>query len=87
MNSLLLFAAHNSAIALVLAVPAYAVTRAWRNPPVAHLLWVLILLRLVAPPLVQVRWTACSPCPAWCRFGMTRACRELRDGQKERPRL
>jgi beta-lactamase regulating signal transducer with metallopeptidase domain len=64
MNSLFLFAAHNSLVALVLAVLAYLLTRVWRNPPVAHLLWVLILLKLVAPPVLQVNWSVFVP-PGW----------------------
>ena len=48
MNTLFVFAAHNTAAALVFAVFVYGVTRAWRNPPVAHVLWLLVLLRLVA---------------------------------------
>jgi beta-lactamase regulating signal transducer with metallopeptidase domain len=61
MNTLFVFAAHNTAAALVLAVLVYGVTRAWRNPPVAHVLWVLVLLRLVAAPVLHVNWPAFWP--------------------------
>ena len=45
------YAFHNTAFAVVLAIVEYAFTRWMRNPPVAHLLWVLVLLKLVTPPL------------------------------------
>jgi beta-lactamase regulating signal transducer with metallopeptidase domain len=61
MNTLFVFAAHNTAAALVLAVLVYAVTRAWRNPPVAHVLWLLVLLRLVAAPILHINWPAFWP--------------------------
>jgi beta-lactamase regulating signal transducer with metallopeptidase domain len=49
----------NVAITTVFAVAVYALTRIWRNPQLAHALWVLVLLKLVTPPLVNV------PLPAW----------------------
>jgi beta-lactamase regulating signal transducer with metallopeptidase domain len=58
MNNVFVFAAHNTIAALVLAVFVYGVTRVWRNPPAAHVLWLLVLLRLVAPPVVRVDWPA-----------------------------
>ena len=58
MNTLFVFAAHNTAAALVLAVLVYGVTRAWRNPAVAHVLWFLVLLRLVAAPVLHINWPA-----------------------------
>ncbi len=58
MNTLFLLAAHNTVVALVFALVVFGLTRVWRNPPVAHVLWLLVLLRLVAPPVVQVGWTA-----------------------------
>jgi hypothetical protein len=36
----------------------YGLSRAWRHPPVAHLLWLLVLLKLVAPPVVRVDGSA-----------------------------
>jgi beta-lactamase regulating signal transducer with metallopeptidase domain len=47
----------NSAMALLLAVPAYA--SSWlKRPALTHALWLLVLLRLVAPPVwnVTVLW-------------------------------
>ncbi len=53
-----MFAAHNTIVALVLALFVYGLTRLWRNPPVAHVLWLLVLLKLVAPPVMRVDWPA-----------------------------
>ncbi|HEY1785973.1 MAG TPA: M56 family metallopeptidase, partial [Pirellulales bacterium] len=52
MNHLFLLAAQNTVVALLLAVFVYGLTRLWRNPPAAHLLWLLVLLKLVAPPIL-----------------------------------
>jgi beta-lactamase regulating signal transducer with metallopeptidase domain len=54
MNNLFVFAAHNTVVTLIFAFFVYGLTRVWRNPPVAHLLWLLILLKLVAPPVMRV---------------------------------
>lgn len=43
----------NTAMALVLAVPAYFSTHL-RRPALTHALWLLVLLRLIAPPLWRV---------------------------------
>lgn len=43
----------NAAMALVLALPAYASARL-RRPAITHALWLLVLLRLVAPPMWHV---------------------------------
>jgi beta-lactamase regulating signal transducer with metallopeptidase domain len=59
MNLLVPALLSNAAIVALLATGAYAVTRIWRNPQLAHALWVLVLLKLVTPPLVNV------PLPAW----------------------
>jgi bla regulator protein blaR1 len=58
MNNLLMLAAHNTVVALLFALVVFGLTRVWRNPPVAHVLWLLVLLKLVAPPVVRVNWTA-----------------------------
>jgi bla regulator protein blaR1 len=44
----------NAAVAAVLALLALAVGRACRSPDVRHILWVLVLLKLVTPPLFRV---------------------------------
>jgi beta-lactamase regulating signal transducer with metallopeptidase domain len=56
MKDLFVFAAHNTVAALALAFLVLGLTRVWRNPPVAHVLWVLVLLKLVAPPIMRVDW-------------------------------
>jgi uncharacterized protein (TIGR03067 family) len=43
----------NALVAACLAVVAYGVTRLWRNPYVAHALWLIVLVKLVTPPLVS----------------------------------
>ena len=58
MNNLVALAAQNTVVALVFAFLVYGLTRIWRNPPAAHVLWLLALLKLVAPPAVRVDWSA-----------------------------
>jgi beta-lactamase regulating signal transducer with metallopeptidase domain len=53
MNDLFVFAAHNTIVTLILASFVFAVTRLWRSPPAAHALWLLVLLKLVFPPLLH----------------------------------
>jgi beta-lactamase regulating signal transducer with metallopeptidase domain len=57
MNDLFWFAAHNTVAALIFALFVSGLTRVWRNPPVAHVLWLLVLLKLMAPPLLCVDWS------------------------------
>src|SRR5271165_524316 len=57
MNNLFAFAAHNTVVALVFALFVSGLTRIWRNPPVAHVLWLLVLLKLVAPPVMRIEWS------------------------------
>ena len=45
----------NVILAGVLALLAAGVTRLWRNPFLAHALWLLVLIKLVTPPLVELR--------------------------------
>ena len=44
----------NVLLALLLALAAWFVQRWLRRPAVAHVLWVLVLVKLVTPPLVSV---------------------------------
>ncbi len=44
----------NAAAAAVLAIGVALITRVWRNPHLAHALWLIVLLRLVAPPLFRI---------------------------------
>lgn len=54
MESLLQIALSNAVVAAGLAVVAVAVGRICRRPALTHGLWVLVLLKLVTPPLVFV---------------------------------
>ena len=38
----------------ILAVTALALTRFWRSPHLAHALWLLVLIKLVTPPMVPL---------------------------------
>jgi beta-lactamase regulating signal transducer with metallopeptidase domain len=56
----------NALVASVLAIFAFAVSR-WRRPALAHGLWLLVLLKLVTPPLFPVNVSAILPgIPADC---------------------
>jgi beta-lactamase regulating signal transducer with metallopeptidase domain len=54
MGALIQFGLANAGAAAVLAIGVAIVTRVWRNPHLAHALWLIVLLRLVAPPLFQI---------------------------------
>lgn len=49
----------NAIVASVMALLVLAITRVWKNPHVAHLLWLLVLVKLVSPPL----WHISVPVP------------------------
>src|ERR1700733_5709056 len=51
----------NACSAALLAVLVAVITRIWRNPHLAHALWLIVLLRLVAPPVFEVP----LPAPQW----------------------
>src|SRR5262245_16986839 len=44
----------NAVLAAVLAVVALCVSRTLRQPAVCHALWVLVLVKLITPPLWQI---------------------------------
>ncbi len=54
MTSILQIAVSNLLLATLLAVPALAVGRLWKNQQVAHLMWVIVLAKFVTPPLWNV---------------------------------
>ncbi len=54
MNSFLATVVSNVVIAALLAVVALVLTKLWRNPHFAHAMWLLVLLKLVTPPLVYL---------------------------------
>ncbi len=53
-DDLVHFALSNSCLSLVIAIVAWAVQRAGRWPGIAHLLWVLVLAKLLTPPIFSV---------------------------------
>lgn len=61
MNWLLALALHNVVVVMFLALLVWGITRFWNNPPAAHLLWLLVLVKLVTPPVVNLdlrKWSA-----------------------------
>lgn len=44
----------NVIVASVLAILVLALARVWKNPHVAHMLWLLVLAKLVTPPLWHI---------------------------------
>ncbi len=44
----------NALLTAILAVVVFAMTRIWRNPHLAHFLWLLVLLKMVTPPIINV---------------------------------
>ena len=53
-NVILMGVLSNILIAAVLALLTLAVARLWRNPHVTHALWLLVLIKLVTPPIVEI---------------------------------
>ncbi len=53
MRTLIETALSNALVACLLALLAFAVSR-WRRPALAHGLWLLVLLKLLTPPLVPI---------------------------------
>jgi beta-lactamase regulating signal transducer with metallopeptidase domain len=56
MTSLFTIGVTNALVATALAFIVWCVTRVWRQPALAQLLWVLVLVKLVTPPLVAIPW-------------------------------
>ncbi len=44
----------NAIVVTVLTVVVLAATRIWRHAPLAHLLWLVVLMKLVTPPVVNL---------------------------------
>ncbi|MBW8884717.1 MAG: M56 family metallopeptidase, partial [Planctomycetia bacterium] len=44
----------NAALATLLALVALAISRLFRSPALTHLLWIVVLLKLLTPPLIHV---------------------------------
>ncbi len=73
MSWLLIVGLKNAIVVVPLAVAALAAGRCFRRPALAHVLWVLVLVKLLTPPLVDVPvgwsldvspWLAEQPRPA-----------------------
>ncbi len=45
---------HNAAMATILTPLVWGIARAWKNPPAVHLLWALVLVKLVTPPIANL---------------------------------
>ena len=46
--------ASNALVAVVLATGVALLGRIWKNPSCLHLLWMLVLLKLVTPPVMTI---------------------------------
>jgi hypothetical protein len=53
-EAILRVALSNTLLAAVLALAAMAVSRIFRRPAVSHALWLIVLLKLITPPLWNV---------------------------------
>src|ERR1700740_3196848 len=51
----------NAAMATGLAIVVWLATRAWRHPVFVHTLWIVVLLKLVTPPVVTMPWRFIEP--------------------------
>jgi beta-lactamase regulating signal transducer with metallopeptidase domain len=62
-DTLLAIGLGNALLATVLALLVAGVARACRRPALAHALWLLVLLKLVTPPLIHIPlpWPSASP--------------------------
>ncbi len=54
MNSIYALLLSNVVLAAALAVLVFVFTRLWRNPQIAHALWLMVLVKLVTPPLIHL---------------------------------
>ena len=57
MHSIYALLVSNVVFAALLAVLAIVLTKVWRNPQIAHSLWLLVLVKLVTPPLIYVPYS------------------------------
>src|SRR5215831_11016869 len=60
MGTLLEIALSNAAVAALLALMAAGLSSLCRRPALAHRLWLLVLLKLVTPPILPVHLPAVS---------------------------
>ena len=64
MEDLVVIGLSNGVVATLLAVVVYVVTRVFRHAPFAHLLWLLVLLKLITPPIFLLK----TPIPMAIEF-------------------
>src|SRR5258708_4579500 len=55
MSGLLEIALSNAVVATMLALLAAGIARVYRRPALTHSLWLLVLLKLVTPPIIPVQ--------------------------------
>jgi beta-lactamase regulating signal transducer with metallopeptidase domain len=53
-TSVLWCVASNTVVAALLAVAVFVLTKFWRSPHLAHALWLLVLIKLITPPIVDL---------------------------------
>jgi beta-lactamase regulating signal transducer with metallopeptidase domain/protein involved in polysaccharide export with SLBB domain len=81
----------NAAVVSVLAVAVWLVTRRWRHPALVHTLWVIVLVKLLTPPMVTIPWRfphatpPTSALPAHGDVALTSHRDELVDQSDRRP--
>jgi beta-lactamase regulating signal transducer with metallopeptidase domain len=53
-TSLLWCVASNTVVAALLAIAVFVLAKFWRSPHLAHALWLLVLIKLITPPIVDL---------------------------------
>ena len=61
MESVLSMIAGNAVVATLLALAVAAIGARWRNPGVLHVLWLLVLAKLLVPPTMELRLLPPAP--------------------------
>lgn len=54
MHTVLEIGMTNAVLVVILALPILAITRLWRNPYAARFLWLLLLIKFIIPPMVEI---------------------------------
>lgn len=54
MTALLNFGLTNALLVVILGLFVLAITRLWRNPYAARFLWLLVLIKFVTPPMIEI---------------------------------
>ncbi len=79
MDLLVTIAMHNVIIVTILALLVWGVTRVWKNPPIAHILWLLLLVKLVTPPVVNLELWSRGPVVTRPQLAQDASVSSLRD--------